>query len=112
LAVACWPPLLCQGHDTYIREGALPKPAVSAPVSAPKLTKRSLQSIETQFEKALSAYVISVRFLGNAASALVTTPTSKRRLDAVLQARVREVEARRAYQRASKALFNAILTKS
>ena len=84
--------------------------SVSASSSRP--TRQSLQPAEADFEEVAREYVKSIRLLRKSAASLVKKPTSKRRLDAVLQARVREVEAERGYQKASKALFGVVLSGS
>jgi hypothetical protein len=84
-------------------------PRATATASAPKLTKRSLQPVETHLKEAVRRYIVSIQLLSNTVASLIEKPTSARRLDAVLRARMREVEARRVYQRASKALFAVVL---
>ncbi len=68
-----------------------------------------LRALEADFEAALAEYLRALRAMRRAAEFLCKRPQSKRRLDAVLRARIRETAARRKYQAASRALFTAIM---
>jgi hypothetical protein len=93
---------LCGGEGIPLTRYANPEnPYANIP-------KRLLRQLKAELDASSRAYRYSICRLRDAVAFFVEKPTSRRRLDSLLRAQMREADARRSYEHARTALLGAV----